>query len=372
MKKIKLGELLHIRRGTSLSGKYYASTGDKIRLTLGNFNYPRGGFKPNTSKTNLYFVGDIKPEFVLNEGDIITPLTEQVPGLLGETARIPESNKYIQSGDIGLVIIDDQSRLSNAFAYYLLSSDIIKNQLMVSAQQTKIRHTTPEKIIDCYALLPEYKLQIAISSLLDNLNQKITINRKINDNLMQMASMAFMHYFFTRTPNGTLGNIIIEHPKSNIQVGEAQNSNGNVPFFTSGDSILKWDTVLVDDRCCYLNTGGNADVKFYVGKAAYSTDAWCISGKDDLSDYLYLLLHAIKLELNKKYFQGTGLKHLQKPLLKDRPIYIPTTQELNAFNAQIKPMLTKISDNIRENQRLMSIRDWLLPLLMNGQATVEA
>lgn len=194
----------------------------------------------------------------------------------------------------------------------------------------------------------------------------------INDNLMQMASTAFMHYFFERTPNGKLGSIIIEHPKSNIQVGEAQNSSGNVPFFTSGDSILKWNTVLVDDRCCYLNTGGNADVKFYVGKAAYSTDTWCISGKDDLSDYLYLLLHAIKPELDKKYFQGTGLKHLQKPLLKDRPIYIPTTQELNAFNAQIKPMLTKISDNIRENQRLMSIRDWLLPLLMNGQATVEA
>lgn len=189
---------------------------------------------------------------------------------------------------------------------------------------------------------------------------------------MQMASTVFMHYFFARTPNGKLGSIIIEHAKSKIQVSEAQNASGNIPFFTSGDSILKCDTALVDDRCCYLNTGGNADVKFYVGKAAYSTDTWCISGKNDLSDYLYLLLYAIKSELDKKYFQGTGLKHLQKPLLKDRPIYIPTTQELNAFNAQIKPMLTKISDNIRENQRLMSIRDWLLPLLMNGQATVEA
>ena len=194
----------------------------------------------------------------------------------------------------------------------------------------------------------------------------------INDNLMQIASTTFMHYFFKRTPNGKLGSIIIEHPKSDIQVGEAQNSSGNVPFFTSGDSILKWDTVLVDDRCCYLNTGGNADVKFYVGKAAYSTDTWCISGMDQLSDYLYLLLYAIKPELDKKFFQGTGLKHLQKPLLKDRPIYIPTTQELNVFNTQIMPMMTKISENTRENQRLMSIRDWLLPLLMNGQATIKA
>ena len=133
---------------------------------------------------------------------------------------------------------------------------------------------------------------------------------------------------------------------------------------------MKWDNALVDDRCCYLNTGGNADVKFYVGKAAYSTDTWCISGKDQLSDYLFLLLNAIKLELNKKFFQGTGLKHLQKPLLKDRPIYIPTTDELSTFNAQIMPMMTKISENTRENQQLIQLRDWLLPMLMNGQATV--
>ena len=229
---------------------------------------------------------------------------------------------------------------------------------------------------DCIKQLPLYLPPIAyqqqVSSLFEQLDRKIKANKAINDNLMQIASTTFMHYFFKRTPNGKLGSIIIEHPKSDIQVGEAQNSSGNVPFFTSGDSILKWDTVLVDDRCCYLNTGGNADVKFYVGKAAYSTDTWCISGNDQLSDYLYLLLYAIKPELDKKFFQGTGLKHLQKPLLKDRPIYIPTTQELNVFNAQIMPMMTKISENARENQRLMSIRDWLLPLLMNGQATVEA
>ena len=49
-------------------------------------------------------------------------------------------------------------------------------------------------------------------------------------------------------------------------------------------------------------------------------------------DYLYLLLVSIKPELNQKFFQGTGLKHLQKPLLKDRPIYIPDFKELQIFN----------------------------------------
>ena len=47
MRKIKLGDILDVKRGASLSGEFYAEEGDKIRLTLGNFNYPSGGFKEN-------------------------------------------------------------------------------------------------------------------------------------------------------------------------------------------------------------------------------------------------------------------------------------------------------------------------------------
>ena len=42
IKKIKLGDVLDVKRGASLSGEYYSETGEKIRLTLGNFNYPSG------------------------------------------------------------------------------------------------------------------------------------------------------------------------------------------------------------------------------------------------------------------------------------------------------------------------------------------
>lgn len=269
---------------------------------------------------------------------------------------------------VGFQAYKEQS--SELFMYYVF--EYIRHAVQNAAYGSAQDNINIDYLTSLEFKIPNKDYQDQIVATLSVIDGNILLNNQINDNLMQMASTAFMHYFFERTPNGKLGSIIIEHPKSNIQVGEAQNSSGNVPFFTSGDSILKWDTVLVDDRCCYLNTGGNADVKFYVGKAAYSTDTWCISGMDQLSDYLYLLLYAIKPELDKKFFQGTGLKHLQKPLLKDRPIYIPTTQELNVFNTQIMPMMTKISENTRENQRLMSIRDWLLPLLMNGQATVEA
>ena len=186
-----------------------------------------------------------------------------------------------------------------------------------------------------------------------------------------MAYAKYMHMFFGKTPNGKLGDIIIEHPKSVIQVGHAKDADGDFPFFTSGSAILRWNTYLVDGRNTFLNTGGNADVKFYVGKTAYSTDTWCISAENNLSDYLFLLLMSIRPELNKKFFQGTGLKHLQKPALKSRPAYIPTETEIDEFNTSVQPWLSMISDNIRETEYLSDLRDWLLPMLMNGQATIS-
>ena len=119
MERIKLGDVLDVKRGKSLSGNFYSCEGKYVRLTLGNFDYPNGGFKENTSKKDLFFTGYFEPKYLLNKDDLITPLTEQVPGLLGETARIPESNMYIQSGDIGLVV-PNEKKLDRKFAYYFL------------------------------------------------------------------------------------------------------------------------------------------------------------------------------------------------------------------------------------------------------------
>ncbi len=83
MKKYKLGELIEVTRGASLSGEYYATSGEYIRLTCGNFDYKNNCFKENLSKDDLFYVGPFKQEHLMEEGDIITPLTEQAIGLLG-------------------------------------------------------------------------------------------------------------------------------------------------------------------------------------------------------------------------------------------------------------------------------------------------
>ena len=299
------------------------------------------------------------------EGDIV--ISREAP--MGVVAMIPKGLKCCLGQRLVLLKID-KNKVNKDYLLFILMSDFVQKQFR--------RADTTGSIVSNLCIpdlediiIPVIKAgQERIARLLSNINKRIILNTKINDNLYQMAMTEYMHMFFNKKANSKFGNLIVEQPKSTIQVNQAQVSAGTIPFFTSGDAILTWPTPLVSGRNIFLNTGGNADVKFYIGDSAYSTDTWCITAKDDLTDYLYLFLQSIKLELNLKFFLGTGLKHLQKPMLKDRPIYLPSTVELKQFNDDVKPFMSMISDNVRETKALTSLRDWLLPMLMNGQATI--
>lgn len=369
MNRVKLGDILRIKHGYAFKSENYVDKSPYALVTLANIS-GSNNFQFTPEKTT-YYGADFPEEFKLYEDDLIMPLTEQVIGLFGNSAFVPKINgiQFVLNQRVGKVI-PKEDVADKYYLHYLLSTDIVRDQLEYRASGTRQRNISPNDVYDVTVFIPDIEIQRKIGKTLYDIERKININNKINDNLQRMSITAYMHLFHGRKCNGKLGDILIENPKSTIQVGEAKDKSGDFPFFTSGDAILRWTVPIVDGRNIFLNTGGNADVKFYVGKTAYSTDTWCITAKDDMEDYLYLLLNSIRQELNLKFFQGTGLKHLQKPLLKEKSIYIPSKDEISKFNADIKPWLTMISDNSREIYRLSALRDWLLPMLMNGQATI--
>ena len=331
---------------------------------------------------NNYFLPDELTDFMdtsaaeqekcsVKKGDIlITRTSETVDELAMSCVVLKDYPKATFSGFVKRLRPKKTGIAYDKYMAFYLRSEYFRKVINAKTIMT-LRASFNEDIFSFLELyLPDYEEQVKIGDFLYNIEKKIQCNKKINDNLLQMATTAYMHLFHCKKGNGRLGDILIENPKSTIQVGEAKDKTGDFPFFTSGDSILRWTEPIVDGRNTFLNTGGNADVKFYVGKTAYSTDTWCITARNDMEDYLYLLLNSIRQELDLKYFQGTGLKHLQKPLLKDRAVYIPSDSEISNFNAEIKPWLTMISNNTRESYRLSALRDWLLPMLMNGQATI--
>ncbi|GAA9518560.1 hypothetical protein HpHA31_00180 [Helicobacter pylori] len=260
------------------------------------------------------------------------------------------------------VLVFRAKHIDSATLFAILSSQIFTDYACSGSQGSKMPRGNKTHMMDFK--IPT--INFTIAKIFNSIQNKIENNHKINELLHTLAYKIYEYYFKYKPKNAKLEQIIIENPKSSIMVKNAQKTQDKYPFFTSGDNILSYPKAIIDGRNCFLNTGGNAGIKFYVGKASYSTDTWCICA-NEFSDYLYLLLSSIKTHINQSFFQGTSLKHLQKNLLKKYPIYMPSAHEIKKFNQIIMPLLTLISINTRTSKKLEQIRDFLLPLLLKQQ-----
>lgn len=409
--KCKLRDLINVTRGASLPGEYYSETGEYIRLTMGNFNYNGNGFKDNTSKTDIYYTGPIREEFILKKGDIITPLTEQAIGLLGTTAMIPQSGKYIQSQDVALITCKDE-KLDHLFCYYLISSDIVKKQLSAAAQQTKIRHTSPDKIMDCTVWIPEMAVQQRIGKALHNIDQKIALNTRMNTELEAMAKQLYDYWFVqfdfpneNGKPYRSSGGKLVYNEKlkreipegwedsilseiANITMGQSpdgssynEEGNGTVFYQGSTDFGIRFPSVrMYTTEPSRFAAKGDIlmSVRAPVGDTNIANTDCCIgrglaalNSKIGSITYLYFILNYLKAKFDLLNSAGTTFGAITKDELFTLPVIKPNDNILKCFENICSPIFDKQMNIGFEINELTHLRDSLLPMLMNGQVTVE-
>ena len=311
-------------------------------------------------------IADLLPRSILNKKCILIPY---VGSNLGEVGLFP--NKYrcqLASNIAKLELKTDKYDLE--YVMYYLQSPIGQSYLFQEKQGSSQPNITMESIRNTQIIKKDILEQKKIVKILSLLTKKIERNNCINDNLAQVIKSCFDFMFATRKHNGIISDILQEHSKSTIQVNDSTGVLGDYPFFTSGEAINEWQSALVDGMNCYLSTGGNATIKGYYGKAAYSTDTWCVCGKGEYSFYLFCYLKSIIRSINDSFFAGSGLKHLQKDSLLLVNLYIPSEKELEKFNSIVKPAMETMTKLFLETKKLKQQRDFLLPLLMNGQATI--
>ena len=419
LKKCRLGELIEVTRGASLSGEYYSTKGEYIRLTCGNFDYRNNCFKENTSKDNLFYTGEFRKEFLLEKDDIITPLTEQAIGLLGTTARIPESGKYIQSQDVALVKCKT-GKIDPTFCYYLISSRLVRNQLSAAAQQTKIRHTSPDKIKACTVWIPELDEQRSIGRLLASLDDKIQLNKWINDNLEAMARQLYDYWFVQfdfpneegkpykssggsmvwneklkrEIPQGWIAKKI-GNAEKNIITGKTpscadeDNFGGDIPFVTIDD--IRGNLFVFEAQRTLSTKGADSQEKKYLPVGSLSVSCIGTIGvmgfiarlaqtNQQINSIVFeheynkeFLYFALRLYFeNAKAKTGNVFANMSKEEFASIIVAYPPEQFLQTFNNIVAPIFDSIRNNINEINVLTKQRDELLPLLMNGQATLNS
>lgn len=288
-------------------------------------------------------------------------------------------------------ILGEKEGYDLRFIYNLLNSLDLRGYVTGSAQPKLNQYNLANIELD----IPSYEQQKKVSKILTSFDNKILNNNEISSEVESMAMILYNYWFLqfefpnedgkpykssggkmvwneelkTEIPQDwsiiKIADILIENKKSKIQVNVAK-EKGKFPFFTSGERIIAYDDYLVDGFNIFLSTGGNPDIKAYKGKCAYSTDTWCVSA-EKYSYVLYYYFLKLLPQFEQLFFAGSGLKHLQKNALKSKFILVPDNNVLKSFNDLCSSYWEKTTNNLIQNLDFYSLRDFLLPLLMNGQ-----
>jgi type I restriction enzyme S subunit len=178
-----------IAHGFAFASEHFASHGPYRLATPGHF-YEAGGFR-DIGEKQKYYVGPVPSDYVLQPGDVIVAMTEQADGLLGSAAVIPEEHGYLHNQRLGRVTVLS-SEIQLDYLVHVFNSPGYRTKVRETAAGTKVKHTSPEKLLEISVRLPPLPEQRAIATalsdvdgLLDGLDRLIAKKRDLKEAAMQ-------------------------------------------------------------------------------------------------------------------------------------------------------------------------------------------
>lgn len=407
MNKVKLGEILKIKHGYAFKSDNYVNESKYALVTLANIS-STNNFQFNRDKTTFYGASFPK-EFILSEDDLIMPLTEQVVGLFGNTAFVPEMQDvtFILNQRVGKVVPVD-GKADKYYLHYLLATNLVKNQLEYRASGTKQRNISPDDVYDVEVFLPDIITQRKIGKCLYNIEKKVNLNNRINDSLQQIAKTIY-DYWFTQfdfpddngkpycssggqmewneelkrnIPNGwevkRLGDLLTKNtdvfdyqsvqpaidlsvmPSDSISLSQINTSEN----FATNLFSMKTGDILFGSIRPYLHKAGIAPCD---GVVAGTVHSYRVKESEDYNFALITMCQSHFFDYAVNVSSGTKMPVVSSDALLDYKVAY-SRKVAKTFN-QIALQQT-ITKTVMENQCLIALRDWLLPVLMNGQVTV--
>lgn len=394
-KRYKLGELLSIKHGWAFKSENYVKDGKTALVTLRNISED-SRFVFDVNKTT-YYGGEYPEEYNLNEGDLIIPLTEQVVGLLGNSAFVPNFGdiKFVLNQRVGKVQ-EKYEKIDKIFLKYLLSTTTVRTQMEYRASGTKQRNISPKDIYDIEVYIPELVIQKYIGRILYNLDKKIQINNQINQELEAMAKTLYDYWFVqfdfpdqNGKPYKSSGGKMVYNPDLKREIPEGWGveklshfltikngkdhkhlQDGKFAVYGSGGIMRTVTDYLYSGESILFPRKGTLNNVMYVNEKFWTVDTMFYSEVNKNNSALYVFYSVKDIDFNKLN-TGTGVPSMTSSILYDLNIIVPEANILEKFNTIVKRNYETIKLNNIQNQELTQLRDWLLPMLMNGQVKVE-
>ena len=254
------------------------------------------------------------------------------------------------------------------FLYYQLSLiDFLKYN-----EGTTIPSLRTETLNRIEVFLPPLATQQKIAQILSSLDDKIELNNKINDNLEQQAQAIFKSWFVDFEPFGgkmpegwkvgKLSDLItVKYGKDHKKLND-----GNYPVYGSGGIMRYVEKFLYDKESVLIPRKGTLNNVFYINEPFWSVDTMFYTEmkKENIAKYVYFFVKGKDLNSMNA---GSAVPSMTTEILNAIEVVIPSDEYLEKFENIVSPMFKQIKQCIIENENLASIRDTLLPKLMNGE-----
>lgn len=314
----------------------------------------------------------------------ITPCLEN-----GKTAKV----NILYDGEVGFgsteyIVFRAKEGVDADFVYYLISSPLVREPAIKSMVGSSGRQRVQTDVVQgITVMVPRLEEQKSIVGILKLLDDKIAINRKINDNLQQQAAAMFTHFYDQADAEVGFTEIIQILGGGTPKTGESSYWNGDIPFFTPKDigtpytlstekTITEEGLLHCNSRLYPINTVF-VTARGTVGKVgmpgipmAMNQSCYALVGKDihQLLVYFYTLKAVDRL---KHKASGAVFDAITTRDFENESIYKLSDSDTEAFLSVAKPIYQSILSNAIESQRLVTLRDTLLPKLMSGEIDVS-
>ncbi|WP_340153450.1 restriction endonuclease subunit S [uncultured Marivirga sp.] len=377
-----------------------------------------------------YYIENPPKSSICNPDDIIIVRTGSTGQILTGITGCFHNNFFKVNYDKNLV--------NGKYLYYCLTTKEKQREMKIRAGITTIPDLNHFMFLDMKIPFLPLKFQNGIVSVLDSINLKIELNKKINKQLEAVAKLIYDYWFVQfdfpiskaqakamgkpelegkpyknsgckmvysealkrEIPEGwevkQVGDIVERtgtglNPRNNFKLGEGENfyvtikniEQGRIVLDDKCDKISDTSLEIIDKRS-NLKPG---DILFTsiepVGTTYLIKEKpinWNINEsvfvitpnlEEVSSEYLYMFLSSDYMKAyTRNVAYGSIHKGIRHGTLKECKILVPQNEILIEFSQVLDPILDKLDVAQKENQKLSELRDWLLPMLMNGQVKV--
>ncbi|QGY40233.1 restriction endonuclease subunit S [Pseudodesulfovibrio cashew] len=373
---------------------------------------------------NSYFLPETLPDlmdssdqeqkrFSIKQDDIFLTRTSEVVDELGmSSVALKDYPKATYSGFLKRLRPIHPKKTCPKFMAFYLRSPLFRKTITYNTVIT-LRASLNEQMFSYLdLLLPQYEDQIKIGEFLYLLEKKIVLNNRICSKLESMAKTLYDYWFVQydfpdqvgepyRASGGKMAfnsNLKREIPEgwedkqldqiANITMGqspsgESFNETGDGTVFFQGSTDFGWQFPTIRKYTTQPTRMAKCgdillSVRAPVGDMNIANQDCCIgrglaalNSKDGFDGFLFYVMKYFKKIFDRRNCEGTTFGSITKGDLHSLPLAYPPKEILEKYDKVVSKYNRMIFLRSMENLNLIQLRDWLLPMLMNGQVTLK-